>query len=175
MSSASRVASSDGGRTTSLAARRKYGHRRYLFISGGSRTAGDAGRRASLAVGVKIGEGVAVEHWNAEYVLRRKGSHIASEPNVRIEVHEVVSAIRPPYHGELLLVILHGTCRVRTAKSWQIVNAGDQVLLVDGEEFEIAPVVDQETATVQFIWMPGLNPCRVCWERDNRFFGKKDD
>lgn len=119
--------------------------------------------------------GVIMEYWNAEYLLRNKGNHVASERHVRIDVHDIVSPIRPPHHGELLLVILHGTCSVRTEKSSHIANAGDQVLIVDGDEFEIAPVVDKDIATVQFIWTPGLNPCRFCWETNNRFYGKKDD
>lgn len=78
------------------------------------------------------------------------------------------------YHGELLIQILEGTATIRTAESKQQMEAGDQVLLVDGEPFNLNPTNTIEEILAQFIWMPGLNPCKTCWENYGRFYNKEN-
>jgi hypothetical protein len=45
---------------------------------------------------------------------------------------------------------------------------GDQVLLTE-EPFR-DEAVDEAEGVVQLVWAPGPNPCRTCWEADDRFF-----
>lgn len=113
-----------------------------------------------------------MEVWTAGYLLRKAGQHIASEPHIRVQILEISTSLSASYsyHGELLLLILRGTCALRTEKENRIVNVGDQVLLTAGEKFEIALPNDSSTVIMQMIWTPGINPCKVCWDNDARFF-----
>jgi homogentisate 1,2-dioxygenase len=116
-----------------------------------------------------------MEIWTADHLRQKAGQHIASEPHLRIEIQEVTSSMRLDtlYHGELLVLILHGSVNVRTEKGLQKVSPGDQILLSDGESFELILRDEHSSVTVQMIWTPGLNPCEVCWEHNNRFFSEQ--
>lgn len=110
-----------------------------------------------------------------------QGRHYASEPHLRIQVLRIPGGRNQPaedlfgnYHGELLIVVLQGRCRVETATSSLDLGEYDQALLLDGEAFRIVGVADDE-AVVELVWTPGPNPCRVCWEREGRFFTRPEE
>ena len=118
-----------------------------------------------------------MEVWTSDYLLHKAGQHIASEPHIRVQILEISSSLPGgySYHGELLLLILSGACTVRTEKENRTVNVGDQVLLTDGEKFEIALLNEAFPVIVQMIWTPGMNPCKVCWDNDARFFSGENE
>ena len=118
-----------------------------------------------------------MEVWTSDYLLRKAGQHIASEPHIRVQILEISSSLPGgySYHGELLLLILRGTCAVRTEKEDRMVNVGDQVLLADGEEFKIALLNEDSPVIVQMVWAPGMNPCKVCWDNNARFFSGENE
>jgi homogentisate 1,2-dioxygenase len=107
-----------------------------------------------------------------EDLLRSDGSHITSEPHVRMHVTSVTqehpSDLFENYHGELLLIVLKGRCAVVSSTEQHHLNQGDQALLVDGEAFGLR--TDEDEALVQFVWMPGVNPCETCWTNYSRHF-----
>jgi hypothetical protein len=105
-----------------------------------------------------------------------KGRHFASEPHLRIQVLSVSPTetgqpadLFSAYHGELLVLCVKGRCRVETKESGIDLAELDQVLLLDGEPFRLVGI-EGEQAVVELIWTPGPNPCRACWEADNKFF-----
>lgn len=73
------------------------------------------------------------------------------------------------YHGELLIHCIQGSCLVVTDRESCELAQGDQVLLLDGEAFRIDRTGGQD-GVVQLVWTPGMNPCRTCWEVDDKFF-----
>ena len=106
------------------------------------------------------------------------GRHFASEAHLRIQVLPVpVTGAGDPrelfagYHGELLVLCVQGGCSVRTKDGSNQLDEGDQALLVDGEPFAIDRI-DERDGVVQLVWTPGMNPCRVCYENNGRFFGE---
>ena len=109
-------------------------------------------------------------------LAHRGGRHLASEPHIRIQVQPVPvhaatgEALFDAYHGELLINCLLGDCLVVTARESCALAQGDQALLLDGEAFRIDRAGDHESV-VQLVWTPGPNPCRTCWEIDDKLLG----
>lgn len=116
-----------------------------------------------------------MNYFSSQTLSEATGRHIASEPHLRIQVLSIPadasSEFFDHYHGELLLLILEGKAKIRTPESEIELSQGDQVLLVDGEKFNILPASGYNEVKVQYIWAPGPNPCKFCWELDNKFFG----
>ena len=109
------------------------------------------------------------------------GRHFASEPHIRIEVLDPATLRRAQsrqpftqYHGELLIICLKGSLRVKTTTSALDLATHDQALLLDGEAFTIECLGGDDTCA-EFIYAPGPTPCRVCWETDSKFFEDSAD
>ncbi len=104
-----------------------------------------------------------------------RSRHFASEPHMRIQVLDISNKapdtpLFDTYHGELLIICLQGSVDIRTDGQTTRLNLHDQVLLVDGESFSFDPV-SSEPPIIQFVWAPGMNPCRKCYEVYGGFFG----
>ncbi len=101
--------------------------------------------------------------------------HIASEPHIRIQILTIQfredADFFENYHGELLIIIHSGTAKIQTRSEEKTLSDNDQVLLIDGEGFILNPLNESEEIKVQFIWTPGPNPCKFCWELANRWYG----
>jgi hypothetical protein len=102
------------------------------------------------------------------------GRHFVSEPHLRIQVLPVPGHVPRggeffgSYHGELLIHCLRGACTIVTERESCPVTEGDQVLLTE-EPFRVE-AADGAEGVVQLVWAPGPNPCRTCWEADEKFF-----
>lgn len=115
-----------------------------------------------------------MDYFSSELFAKADNRHIASEPHIRIQVltisyREDVDFF-DKYHGELLIIIHSGAAKIQTRAKEKILKTNDQVLLIDGEGFILNPVDKLEEVKAQFIWTPGPNPCKDCWEISNRFY-----
>jgi hypothetical protein len=103
------------------------------------------------------------------------GRHIASEPHMRVQVltltTESSKEFFDTYHGELLIIVLEGSLKLTTIDRSEILNRGDQALLIDSEKFNALPADGHSEVKVEYIWAPGNNPCKFFWEVDNKFYG----
>jgi hypothetical protein len=102
--------------------------------------------------------------------------HFASEPHIRIQVITIESnrgteLLTDKYHGELLIICLKGKLKAVSKTATAELNEGDQVLFFDGEPFQIHTANPDGTSSLaQFIWTPGNNPCKFCFEQNKTFF-----
>ncbi|MBU1410377.1 hypothetical protein KKC22_02555 [Myxococcota bacterium] len=113
-------------------------------------------------------------YYSIDKIKNEENRHLASEPHLRIQIltmsYRKDAKRFDAYHGELLIQILDGSASLETAKEKAVLAPGDQVLLVDGEGFILNPAEEAKTIKAQFIWAPGLNPCRTCWENFGKFY-----
>ncbi len=111
---------------------------------------------------------------SAEIFQRDDGRHLASEPHLRVQIltldYQAAPQFFDGYHGELLIQIHDGAALLSTRNAERRMEVGDQALLVDGEAFMLNPVEEGKTVRAQYIWAPGPNPCKTCWETSGRFF-----
>lgn len=108
-----------------------------------------------------------MQYWHQSMIANETESrHLASEPHMRVEVMRIetksTSALFDKYHGELLIVIWSGNATLHTASGAQLLQAGDQCLLSNGEPFKIEPEINGNAIVVQLIWSPGLSQCDKC-------------
>ncbi len=110
-------------------------------------------------------------------VTNREDGHLASEPHMRVQIRtltlESSTEYFEKYHGEVLLIVLDGEAIIRTMGKTEILGKGDQALMIDGEKFNILPADEHSKVRIEYVWSPGSNPCKFCWEIDNRFYGNK--
>lgn len=120
-----------------------------------------------------------MEYLDHKSLLEGGNRHYISEPHIRVNVSTIPQSVWEDsqklfdhHHGEVLLIILSGNGVVNTQTKTIEVNEGDQILINDGEAFNVLPDRNIESIRVQFVWTPGLNPCKTCWERDSKFYNK---
>jgi hypothetical protein len=101
------------------------------------------------------------------------GRHFAAGPHLRIQVVRLVPGVPGrdaflPHHGDVLVLALRGRARVQT-KDWaRDLAEQDQALLSGGEAFHLVALGGE--SVVQLVWSPGANPCKECWELNNRYY-----
>jgi len=59
--------------------------------------------------------------------------------------------------GNLLIIVLRGTCSVQVNSSTEILGEGDQWLLSEGDYVAIMRANQREEAAAELIWMPGIS------------------
>jgi hypothetical protein len=110
--------------------------------------------------------------FSRQQLLRASGQHLASTPHVRLQVLAITqTSAAPPFardHGEVLLVVLAGSCNLVLDKDQHPMVPGDQALVEDGEAFMLFS--KNADAIVQFVWLPGPNPCKPCGLRTQKSF-----
>ncbi|MBU1535722.1 hypothetical protein KKF84_10405 [Myxococcota bacterium] len=116
-------------------------------------------------------------YFSSDRIRNEANKHLASEPHIRIQIltipYRAGQKLFDEYHGELLIQILDGSAILQTLNEERALVPGDQVLLEDGEGFVLRPSEKEKTVKAQFIWAPGLNPCKICWENYGKFYEKE--
>ena len=84
---------------------------------------------------------------------------IASQPQSRTQVLEVPwrseVVLWPVDHGELYITVVRGEGLIKSAVAENRLEAGDQVHLVEGDEFALLPADADLAFVVQMYWAPG--------------------
>lgn len=113
------------------------------------------------------------QYLSIDYIKNCENRHIASESHIRIHLSEIQYKNEEHYfdfHGELLIIIIEGTGIIKTKLKEIEVNTNDQILLINGESFFFTAKNENTTVKAEFVWTPGMNPCKDCWEISNRFY-----
>ena len=99
-----------------------------------------------------------MEIWKNSQFIESTAREIASQTQSRTHVLEVPCksqvALSPVDHGELLITVLKGVGTLKTGVAENEIEAGDQVLLVEGDEFALVPANPDISFVVQMYWSP---------------------
>ncbi len=99
-----------------------------------------------------------MEIWKKSQYIDRTAREIAKQTQSRTQVLEVAYkrqvSLWPVGDGELLITVLKGVGTLKTGVGENGIEAGDQVLLVEGDEFALLPANPESPFVVQMYWSP---------------------
>lgn len=99
-----------------------------------------------------------MEIWKNSQFVESTAREIATQTQSRTQVLEVPYkrqvSLWPVDHGELLITVLKGKGTLKTGGAENEIEAGDQVLLVEGDSFALLPANPEISFVVQMYWSP---------------------
>ncbi len=101
-----------------------------------------------------------MEIWKQSSLLESSGRHIAAQVQSRIQVTEIpfqeAGSLGRVDFGEMLITVLRGEGVVRTGNSQDELVSGDQVYLLQGDEFSLSAATKGASFVVQMYWAPEI-------------------
>ncbi|MEN8134579.1 MAG: hypothetical protein ABFS18_03455 [Thermodesulfobacteriota bacterium] len=99
-----------------------------------------------------------MEIWKSSRFIESTAREIAAQTQSRTQVLKVPYksqvSLWPVDDGELLITVLKGVGTLKTGMAENEIEAGDQVLLVEGDEFALVPANPDISFVVQMYWSP---------------------
>ena len=101
-----------------------------------------------------------MEIWFKSKYIESTNRLIASQPQSRAQVVEIPYqekvSLSPVEYGELLITVLKGTGIIETRDDRGTIGQGDQVYLVEGDEFGLVAAGQESSFLVQIYWTPNI-------------------
>jgi hypothetical protein len=100
-----------------------------------------------------------MEIWKNSRFIESTARQIAAQPQSRTHVLEVPFksevVLWPVDHGEIIITVMKGMGILKTGEAENSIEVGDQVYLVEGDEFALVPAATDIAFVVQMYWSPG--------------------
>jgi len=101
-----------------------------------------------------------MEIWKQSHLLESSARHIAAQVQSRIQVSQIpfqdkISLGNVDF-GEILITVLSGKGVIHSKKSNHTLEAGDQIYLLQGDEFALSAVTKEKSFVVQMYWAPQI-------------------
>lgn len=97
-----------------------------------------------------------MEIWPNSAYLESTNRLTAAQPQSKLQVLEVPyrqgAALTPVAYGEMLITVIKGKGLLRTEEASEQIKDGDQVYLVQGDEFVLSALEPGEIIVVQIYW-----------------------
>ena len=101
-----------------------------------------------------------MEIWTKSQYIESMNRLIASQPQTRAQVVEIPyrkkASLSPVDYGELLITVLKGNGIIKTKDEKSKIEQGDQVYLVEGDEFALLAAKQDVSFVVQIYWAPNI-------------------
>lgn len=101
-----------------------------------------------------------MEIWLKSQHVESTNRLIASQPQSRAQVVEIpylkTASLSPVDYGELLITVLKGNGVIKTKDEKIKIDKGDQVYLVEGDEFALLAAKKDVSFVVQIYWAPNI-------------------